>query len=72
MDELIKLVQQKVGISEDQARMAVTTVLGFVKEKLPEPIASQVDGLLAGNTAGPMGQADGLMGSMGGLFGKKE
>lgn len=72
MDELIKLVQAKVGISEDQARMAVTTVVGFVKEKLPEPIASQVDGLLAGNAAGPMGQADGLMGSMGGLFGKKE
>lgn len=72
MDELIKLVQQKVGISEDQARMAVTTVVGFVKEKLPEPIASQVDGLIAGGTAGPMGQVEGLMGSMGGLFGKKE
>jgi uncharacterized protein (DUF2267 family) len=72
MDEIIKLVQEKVGISEDQARMAVTTVLGFVKEKLPEPIASQVDGLLAGGSAGLAGQAEGLMGGLGGLFGKKE
>ena len=43
MDELIKQVVSKTGISEDQARTAVTTVLGFVKDKLPAPIASQID-----------------------------
>ena len=48
MDALVKLVSQKVGISEDQARMAVTTVLGFLKEKLPAPIASQIDAVISG------------------------
>ena len=29
MDELIKRITEKTGISEDQARTAVTTVSGF-------------------------------------------
>lgn len=62
MDELIKLVQQKTGISEDQARQAVTTVLNFLKDRLPQPIASQVDGVL---------NNPGAAGALGGLFGKK-
>jgi nucleoid DNA-binding protein len=33
MEELIKQVTAKAGISEDQARTAVTTVLGFLKTK---------------------------------------
>ena len=39
MDELIKRITEKTGISEDQARTAVTTVSGFLKEKLPAPLA---------------------------------
>ena len=38
MDELIKRITEKTGISEDQARSAVNTVSGFLKEKLPAPI----------------------------------
>lgn len=34
MEELIKLVSSKVGISEDQARSAVETVVSFLKAKL--------------------------------------
>ncbi len=63
MDELVKLVVQKTGISEDQARQAVTVVLNFLKERLPAPIASQVDGVL-GNP--------GVAGALGGLFGGKK
>ncbi|HVK38797.1 MAG TPA: hypothetical protein VNA88_09720 [Candidatus Kapabacteria bacterium] len=48
MDELIKLVTQNVKISEEQARSAVNTVLGFVRDKLPAPIAEQLDGFLQG------------------------
>ncbi len=62
MDELVKLVVQKTGISEDQARQAVTVVLGFLKERLPAPIASQIDGVLNNS---------GAVGALGGLFGKK-
>ena len=70
MDELITLVSQKVGISTDQAKAAVETVLGFFKEKLPAPIAGQIDGLLAGGT-GSLGQATDMVKGLGGLFGKR-
>ena len=48
MDELIKLVSAKTGLPAEQAKVAVTTVLGFLKEKLPAPLAGQIDALLAG------------------------
>ena len=48
MDELIKRITEKTGISEDQARSAVNTVAGFLKEKLPAPLAGQVDNVLSG------------------------
>ena len=64
MDELVKLVVAKTGISEEQARGAIATVVNFLKEKLPAPIAGQIDGLLSGS-----GINDALKG-LGGLFGK--
>ena len=66
MDELIKQVVSKTGISEDQARTAVTTVLGFVKDKLPAPIASQIDNALAGGGVG--GSLGDLASKAGGLL----
>src|SRR4026207_732058 len=48
MDELIKRITEKTGISEDQARSAVNTVSAFLKEKLPAPLAGQVDNALSG------------------------
>lgn len=67
MDELVKLVSQKTGISEAQARQAVETVIDYLKEKLPQPIAAQVEGLLEGGKGG-LGD---LAGGLGGLLGKK-
>jgi uncharacterized protein (DUF2267 family) len=67
MDKLVKLVSQKVGISEEQAQQAVTVVLDFLKDNLPAPIASQVDAALKGDLSG----LDDLAGSLGGLFGNK-
>ncbi len=52
MEELIKQVSAKAGISEEQARSAVTTVLGFLKDKLPAPIAGQIEGALSGESTG--------------------
>ncbi len=62
MDELVNLVVQKTGISQDQARQAVNVVLGFLKERLPAPVAAQVDGVVNNS---------GVTGAIGGLFGKK-
>ena len=65
MEELIKLVSQRAGISEGQAKAAVETVLGFLKDKLPAPIAGQIDGLLSGKSPGDLVQG------LGGLLGRK-
>lgn len=64
MDELVKLVADKVGINEAQAKQAVETVLAFLKDKLPEPIAGQIEAALKGDLSD-------LAGGLGGLFGKK-
>lgn len=64
MEELIKLVQQKTGLPEAQARQAAETVVHFLKEKLPAPVAAQLDGLLAGG-----GASGDVLGKLGGLFG---
>ena len=68
MDELIKLVTKKVGIPEAQAKQAVETVLAFLKDKLPAPVASQIEGVLSG---GEMPDVGGIGKKLGGLFGKK-
>ena len=65
MDELVKKVAEKVGISEAQAKQAVEMVLGFLKDKLPEPIAGQLDAALEGDLSG-LGD---LAGGFGKLFG---
>jgi hypothetical protein len=64
MDELIKLVSDKAGISEKNAKVAVETVLSFIKERLPEPIAGRLDDLLEGG-----GDVGDVLKGLGGLFG---
>ena len=68
MDELIKQVSAKTGISEDQARTAVTTVLGFLKNKLPAPIAGQIDNVLGGGEDSTAGGLSDLASKAGGFF----
>jgi hypothetical protein len=67
LDELVKLVADKVGISEDQARQAVVLMMGYMKDNLPDPMAGQIDSVLGGD----LSQVDDLASSLGGLLGKK-
>ena len=69
MDELINLIVKKTGLSEEQAREVVNTVIEFIKGKLPGPIAGQLDSLMSGQGGGVLGT---ITGALGGLFGKKE
>lgn len=72
MDELLKRLTQQTGISEEQARQVVKTVTAFIQDKLPPPIAAQVESLLgAENASGALQQAQEVLGSLGGMFGKK-
>ena len=62
MDELIKTVSEKAGINPDQAKTAVTSVVEFIKAKVPM-VGEQVQALLAGGGEGgtPLaGAADAL------------
>ena len=70
MNELINIIVQKTGISQEQAQKAAQAAIAFIKGKLPAPIASQVDAVLAGDMSGVAGQAgEMLKGKMGGAFG---
>lgn len=73
MDELVKLVAGKTGLSDGHARLAVDTVLSFLKAKLPAPIAGQIDALLASGGGGGLGNLDvgSIGGAIGSLFDKK-
>ncbi len=67
MEELIKSVSEKAGITPEQAERAIETVIEFAKSKLPEPFASQVEALLQGSD--PAQGLGGLAKGLGGLFG---
>ena len=58
MDELVRLVAAKAGLPEAQARAAVTAVLDFLKQKLPAPIAGQLEAAVSeGQAASAADQA---------------
>jgi uncharacterized protein (DUF2267 family) len=71
MQELIQKVAERTGLSEDKAKTAVDTVVGFLKERLPAPLAGQVDKALAAGGATAVDKAGDLLSNLGGMFGNK-
>jgi hypothetical protein len=69
MEELVKLVAEKTGLSEEVSRQAVEVVLGFLKQRLPDPIAGRLDDLLASADSG-LDLGD-LAAGLGSLLGNK-
>jgi hypothetical protein len=63
MNEIVRMVSQKTGMDEAKSKQAVDTVLGFLRNKLPAPIASQVENVISGN-GGAVGKAMGGMGNV--------
>lgn len=63
MEDLIKLVSKRVGITPAQAKKAVQVVWEFLQEKLPAPIATIVGKFLG--EGGTVSQADDLLQSLG-------
>lgn len=66
MDELIKLIADKVGITPDKAQLAVQLVMTHLKGKAPA-LSGQLDSLVGGETSGS-GLGD-VAGKLGGLLG---
>jgi len=70
MDQLINRVTEKTGLSPDQSKAAVESVIGFLKEKLPAPLASGLDSLIGGAEGSNEGLASKATSALGSLFGK--
>jgi hypothetical protein len=66
MDELVKLVAKKTGLSDAMAKTAVNVVLDFLKKKLPAPVGAQIDLFLKneGKVTAAAGMVEGLLGSV--------
>lgn len=64
MQELIDQLKSKVGLGDDQASGAISTVVGFIKDKLPGPIGDQVENLVGGGEGGEEGEGAGGIGGM--------
>ncbi len=65
MDELVKLVVQKTGLPEETAKKAVEIVINYLKDKLPGPIAAQIDSALESGGLGAAAKG------LGAVLGKK-
>ena len=65
---MIKNVAKQAGISPDQAKAAVETVLDFLKDKLPAPVVDQIKAALSGQPIDTSAATNAL----GGLFGGKQ
>ncbi len=63
MDELVKLVAKKTGLPEATAKVAVKTVIDYLKKKLPKPVGAQIDAVLKGGALADA--AKGLLGKLG-------
>jgi hypothetical protein len=79
MNELIKQLMEQANLSEEVAQSVVPVVMSFFKDKLPAPIADQLEGLVEGNVdAGELlgslggGNAGGIMEMIMGLLGGKK
>jgi uncharacterized protein (DUF2267 family) len=70
MDELAKQIAAQAGIPEAQAQKAAQVAVKFLKDKLPAPLAGQIDAALS-NTQTTQAAAS-LLGKGMGLLGKKE
>ena len=65
MDDLVKQVTERAGISDDQARKAIEVVIDQLKERLPGPVAGQLDSALGGGGGGAADALKGLGGKLG-------
>ena len=83
MNELVQIVQQKTGLSPEMAQKVVDTVIGYLKGKLPEPMASGLESMMgggagtpaeggAGDAEGMMDRAKSMMSGLGGMMGNKD
>lgn len=67
MEPLVQLVSEKTGLSPEKSKLAVETVLQYVRGRLPPTLQPHFEQLLRDGQDGF--QADDLMKALGGLLG---
>ena len=70
MENIVKMVSEKTGISEAQAQTAVETVVSYLKDKMPADIGGHVESFLKGDTGSLGNIGEELKDKIEGLFGK--
>lgn len=56
MEEYIKELQDKVGLTADQARKAIEAIVGKVKSKIPESLHGSIDSIFSQQTKDKVAQ----------------
>jgi hypothetical protein len=69
--QLVQLVSERTGLSEEKSRTAVDTVVGWIKQQLPGGMGSQLDNVVSGGSAagGTGTDSGGVAGALGGMLG---
>lgn len=66
MNEIVEQLKSRVGLDDNKAQQAAETVINFLKQRLPGPVASQLDNFVSGQ-----GGSEGIAGKVGDFLGKK-
>jgi hypothetical protein len=71
MDEIVQMLQDKAGLSPDQAKEVAQALVDIIESKVPPEFKGIIGSILGQGTAGGTEQAGlgGLLGGLSGLFG---
>jgi len=77
MNELVQLLMEKTGLSQEQAQQVVGTVMNYLKGKLPGSLGSHLDSFLGSSggevqSGGILEKAKSIVAGLGGVPGRKE
>jgi hypothetical protein len=77
MNELVQLLIERTGLSQEQAQQVVGTVMSHLKDKLPSSVGSHLDSFLGssgseGESGGITEKAKSMIAGLGGVLGKKD
>jgi hypothetical protein len=70
--ELVRMVAEKTGLSEDKARTAAETVIGYLKSNLPSGLSSQLDNVAGEGSSGNLGNVGRMAEGIGNKFNRGE
>jgi ABC-type amino acid transport substrate-binding protein len=76
MNEIVEILQQRAGLSPDQAQEVAKAIVDLIKSKVPSEFQPMVDQYLGGSgdaqaSSSGLGALGGLLGAAEGMFGNK-